>query len=52
MVFTDAMEEFANRLLSLADSCYGLSMDKTLELAYEYAIQNGIVVYLQQRTCW
>ena len=45
MVFTYAMEkELANHITTLADSFYGLSKDKTLELAYEYAIQNSIVV--------
>lgn len=45
MVFTDNMEkELAAHIIALADSFYGLSKDKTLEMAYEFAIQNHVTV--------
>lgn len=43
MVFSDEMEkELADHVCSLANSFYGLSKDKTLELAYEYAVKNEV----------
>lgn len=45
MVFSGQMEaELASHITSLCDSFYGLSKDKTLELAYEYAVRNEVVV--------
>lgn len=45
MVFTDKMEaDLASHIEVLCNSFYGLSHDKTLELAYEFATTNKITV--------
>lgn len=45
MVFTEHMEsELAAHITALSDCFYGLTKDKALEVAYQYAIQNQRVV--------